>query len=54
MYNCTYIYVERCFWSPGLPGARYPWESALTGAEVCPAVAQDVRDQEVAQFSPIT
>ena len=28
-------------------GARYPWESALTGAEVCPAVAEDVRDQEV-------
>ena len=32
---------------PGYLGARFPWESALTGAEVCPAVAQDVRDQEV-------
>ena len=32
---------------PGYLGARFPWESALSGAEVCPAVAQDVRDQEV-------
>ena len=31
-------------------GARYPWESALTGDEVCPAVAEDVRDQEVNLF----
>ena len=38
-------------------GARYPWESALTGAEVCPAVAEDVRDQEVdplEYFSPVS
>ena len=34
----------------GYLGARYPWESALTGDEVCPAVAQDVRDQEVGPF----
>merc|ERR1712032_1752800 len=33
--------------SSGYLGARYPWESALTGDEVCPAVAEDVRDQEV-------
>ena len=37
----------------GYLGARYPWESALTGAEVCPAVAQDVRDQEVNEPSAI-
>ena len=28
-------------------GARYPWESALTGREVCPEIARDVREQEV-------
>lgn len=32
--------------STGWGGARFPWESALTGGEVCPAIAQTVRDNE--------
>ena len=31
----------------GWGGARYPWESALTGGEVCPMVAQTTRDNEI-------
>eukprot|EP00092_Neocalanus_flemingeri_P055001 GFUD01064882.1.p1 GENE.GFUD01064882.1~~GFUD01064882.1.p1 ORF type:complete len:726 (-),score=100.02 GFUD01064882.1:44-2221(-) len=35
-------YAARTGWS----GVRFPWESALTGVEVCPAIAATTRDNE--------
>ena len=32
--------------STGWAGARFPWESAWTGGEVCPDFAADVRDYQ--------
>ena len=33
--------------SGGFRGARFPWESALTGSEVCPDFAAETRDNQI-------